>query len=115
FATAIFATLLSSFYTDSESVNLIVPFFSVGLIFISGISFPREAMPLFWQATYYLLPCAPAITGYIKLNSMGADIVAASHEIYTLVAQCFIYGTILYTVCKTKKAGPTDQPSDYLL
>ena len=115
FATAIFATLLSSFYTDSESVNLIVPFFSVGLIFISGISFPREAMPLFWQATYYLLPCAPAITGYIKLNSMGADIVAASHEIYTLVAQCFIYGTILYTVCRTKKAGPTDQPSDYLL
>ncbi len=115
FATAIFATLLSSFYTDSESVNLIVPFFSVGLIFISGISFPREAMPLFWQATYYILPCAPAITGYIKLNSMGADIVAASHEIYTLVAQCFIYGTILYTVCRTKKAGPTDQPSDYLL
>lgn len=94
--TSLFGTLLSYYLPDSESVNLIVPFFSVGLIFISGMSFPREAMPLFWQAAYYIFPCSPAITGYIKLNTMGAPLVAVIPEIAILIIQGLIYGGILY-------------------
>lgn len=98
FVTALSATLLSHFFTDSESVNLIVPFFSVGLIFISGMSFPRESMPLFWQAAYYLFPSSPAITGYIKMTGMGADISAIKPEIIALLIQGAVYGTILYLI-----------------
>ncbi len=112
FATALFATLLSYFFTDSESVNLIVPFFSVGLIFISGMSFPREAMPLFWQASYYLFPSSAAITGYIKLNSMGAPPISILPEILTLILQCFIYGILLFFLCKggRPKSNPYSKP-----
>lgn len=94
--TSLFGTLLSYYLPDSESVNLIVPFFSVGLIFISGMSFPREAIPLFWQAAYYIFPCSPAITGYIKLNTMGAPLAAVIPEIAILIIQGLIYGGILY-------------------
>lgn len=93
--TAIAGTLLSKFIPDSESITLIVPFFSVGLIFLSGMSFPREQMPIFWQALYYVFPCSPAITGYIKLNSMGAPLASAGPEIITLVLQGIIYGILL--------------------
>lgn len=93
--TAIAGTLLSKFIPDSESITLIVPFFSVGLIFLSGMSFPREQMPIFWQALYYAFPCSPAITGYIKLNSMGAPFTSAGPEIITLVLQGIIYSILL--------------------
>lgn len=93
--TAIAGTLLSKFIPDSESITLIVPFFSVGLIFLSGMSFPREQMPMFWQALYYVFPCSPAITGYIKLNSMGAPLTSAVPEIITLILQGIIYGILL--------------------
>ena len=95
FATALFSTVLSFFCPDSESINLIVPFFSIGLIFLSGISFPRESMPLIWQLAYYIIPCPAAITGYIKLNSMGADLYMLRPEIITLAAQSLVYGALI--------------------
>ena len=94
--TAIFATLLSKLFIDSESVNLYIPFFSIGLIFLSGISFPRESMHAIWQLAYYIIPCPAGITGYIKLNSMGAELSAIHPEIITLTIQAIIYGCILY-------------------
>ncbi len=97
--TAIFGRVLALPLDDGESINLIVPFFSVGIIFLSGMSFPREAMPPFWQIAHYLLPASPAITGYIKLNSMGAPFSSIQGEIVTLILQAILYGTVLH-MCK---------------
>lgn len=101
--TAIFGTALSYTLPDKESVTLIVPFFSVGLIFLSGVSFPKEAMPHFWQLFGYLFPSTPAITGYIKLNSMGAPLSAVKNETALLIAQGVLYTIILYMLSKRVK------------
>lgn len=104
-ATATAGYLLSTFFTDSESVNLVVPFFSIGLIFLSGMSFPRECMPWIWQMCYYIFPCTPAITGYIKLNSLGAEFGAVGREILILAIQTIAYLLIgLFITYKKRRA-----------
>lgn len=91
----------SPLFRDSESAILMIPFFSIGLIFLSGMSFPLEQIPLFWRGFYYLFPCSPAVTGYIKLNSMGGNLTSVIPQIITLIVQLIIYTTIaVYVLTK---------------
>ena len=51
---------------------LVFVFTSVILLFISGVSWPKEAIPPFWQAIGYLFPSTPGIQGFIRINTCGA-------------------------------------------
>ena len=97
--TAAFAGAVTLLFKDPEEVMLYVPFFSIGLIFLSGTSFPMVQIPHLWQLAHYLFPTSPGIVGYIKLNSMGGSLHNAAPQIILLGAQLFIYGSIflLYT------------------
>lgn len=81
----------SYFFTDSESPLLMIAFFSVGLIFLSGVSYPLELMPWYWQAVHSLIPAAPATLAYVKLNSMGASLAEIRTEYVTLWIQSLVY------------------------
>lgn len=87
------ATIL---FTDSETAVIMIPFFSVGLVFLSGISYPLELIPWYWKVVHYMLPAAPGTLAYVKLNSMGASIADIKSEYITLWLQCFIY---FFTAC----------------
>lgn len=93
-ATSALGLVVSPLFRDSESCMLMIPFFSIGLIFLSGMSFPLEQIPLFWRGFYYLFPSSPAVTGYVKLNSMDAGFGAILPEIITLLVQLGIYTII---------------------
>lgn len=93
-ATAAFSGCVTLLFKDPEEVMLYVPFFSVGLIFLSGTSFPMVQIPHFWQIAHYLFPTSPAIVGYIKLNSMGGSLHNAAPQIILLLVQLLIYGSI---------------------
>lgn len=103
--TAMAGIAFSPLFRDSESAILMIPFFSIGLIFLSGMSFPLEQIPLFWRGFYYLFPCSPAVTAYVKLNSMGGNIVSIMPQIITLLAQFIIYTAIALRVV-TRKTPP---------
>lgn len=92
--TTMAAIALSPLFRDSESAILMIPFFSIGLIFLSGMSFPLEKIPLFWRGFYYLFPSSPAVTGYVKLNSMGGDLTTIVPQIITLLAQLIFYTAV---------------------
>ncbi|MBE6224254.1 MAG: ABC transporter permease [Bacteroidales bacterium] len=96
-----FAAAFTLFIKDTEEIMLYVPFFSIGLIFLSGTSFPMVQIPHFWQVVHYLVPTSPGIIGYLKLNSMGGNLHNITPQILLLVAQLFIYGTIFF-VCSRK-------------
>ncbi|MEG1898057.1 MAG: ABC transporter permease [Bacteroidales bacterium] len=100
--TAVAGISFSRLFSDSESAILMIPFFSIGLIFLGGMSFPLEQIPLFWRFFYYLFPSSPAVTGYIKLTTMGANIQAIAPQIITLLIQLAIYITIAATVLRKK-------------
>lgn len=90
-ATCFFGLTGAFFFADSESPILMITFFSVGLIFLSGISYPLELMPWYWKAAHYVIPAPPAVLGFIKLNSMGADMADIKQEYLTLWIQCLVY------------------------
>lgn len=90
-ASSFFGLSISIFFTDSDAPLLMIAFFSVGLIFLSGISYPLELMPWYWKLTHYLIPAAPATLAYVKLNSMGASIAEIHTEYITLWMQCAVY------------------------
>lgn len=90
-ASCFFGLTGSFFFTDSEAPILMIAFFSVGLIFLSGMSYPLELMPWYWQAAHYVFPATPAVLSFIKLNSMGASIHDIETEYTTLWIQCAFY------------------------
>ena len=48
-ATSFLGLAASRYFTDSEAPLLMIAFFSVGLIFLSGVSYPMELMPWYWK------------------------------------------------------------------
>lgn len=59
---------------DRESTFLVFVFTSIAFIFLSGISWPRYAMSEFWQLLGDCIPSTWGVTGYIGLNTSGADL-----------------------------------------
>jgi ABC-2 type transport system permease protein len=91
FATAFFGLACSPFFKDSDAPLLIIAFFSVGLLFLSGISWPLELMPWPWRLLHCLIPAPVGILAFVKANSMGADIADISREMMLLWGQCWVY------------------------
>lgn len=90
-STCLFALSCSIFFKDSDASLLLISFFSVGLIFLSGISYPLDQMPWYWQATHFIFPAAPATLAFVKVNSMGADFSEISQQILVLWIQCMVF------------------------
>ena len=90
-STSFLGLALSRWYTDAEAPVLLITFFSIGLIFLSGVSYPFELMPWYWQCAHYLIPAAPAVLAFIELNSMGATLQDVAPSIIALVLQSLVY------------------------
>ncbi|WP_286083427.1 ABC transporter permease [Parabacteroides goldsteinii] len=90
FASIFLSMTLSGFMTSRESPMLVFVFTSV-MLFISGVSWPKEAIPPFWKAIGYLFPSTPGIQGFIRINTAGASLNEVAHEYRTLWIQAGIY------------------------
>lgn len=101
-ATSFLGLAASRYFTDSEAPLLMIAFFSVGLIFLSGVSYPLELMPWYWQAAHYILPAAPGTLAFVKLNSMGASMADIRPEYITLWMQVVVYFCLAVWVYKEK-------------
>ena len=101
-ATSFLGLAASRYFTDSEAPLLMIAFFSVGLIFLSGVSYPMELMPWYWKVAHYIFPAAPGTLAFVKLNSMGASMADIRPEYITLWIQVFIYFIISIWVYKKK-------------
>lgn len=103
-ATSFFALAVSRWFTDSEAPLLMIAFFSVGYIFLSGVSYPLELMPWYWQAAHYVFPVAPAVLAFVKLNSMCGSLADIWPQMLTLWIQVIIYGAwAVYTTRRVYK------------
>ena len=91
FATAFFGLSCSVFFKDSDAPLLLIAFFSVGLLFLSGISWPLELMPWPWRLLHCLIPAPVGVLAFVKANSMGADWGDISREMILMWGQCVVY------------------------
>lgn len=102
FATAFFGLACSPFFKDSDAPLLLIAFFSVGLLFLSGISWPLELMPWPWRVLHSLLPAPVGTLAFVKANSMGATLADISFEWSLLWMQCVAYFALACIVYKKK-------------
>ena len=89
-ATSFFGLTASLFFTDSDAPLLMIAFFSVGLIFLSGVSYPMELMPWYWKLVHYLIPAAPGDNGLCQAELDGGFDERDTTRIYYLVGTVHI-------------------------
>lgn len=86
-----FGVAVSQLFSHREDVMLVVVFFSLPLLFISGISWPQSAMPAFWEYVASLFPSTFAIRAFVKTSSMSANMGEISSELIALWIQVAVY------------------------
>jgi hypothetical protein len=74
----------------------------VGLIFLSGVSYPLELLPWYWKIWHYIFPAAPGTLGFVKLNTMGADLSDIKLQYIANWAQVGVYFLLSIWVYKKK-------------
>ena len=102
FSTSFLGLALSRWYTDPEAPILFIAFFSIGLIFLSGVSFPLELMPWYWCAVHYIIPAAPATLAFVKLSAMEASLRDIAPELIALCMQTVAYFLLAVAVYRRK-------------
>ncbi len=90
-ASVFFAMTISVFLPNRETGMLVFGIFSLILLFLGGISWPFSNMPGFWRAFGWIFPSTHGIQGYIKINTLGADIQTIAKEYHALWIQTLLY------------------------
>ena len=93
-STSLLGLALSRWYADAEAPVLLIAFFSIGLIFLSGVSYPLELMPWYWRVAHYLIPAPPAVLAYVALTGMDATPRDMWPQLLTLYVQVPVYLTL---------------------
>lgn len=76
---------------NRETGMVMFLFFSVILLFLSGLTWPVSSFPAFWRYFSYIFPGTFGVEGYIKINCMGADFSAIQTEFIALWIQAIVY------------------------
>lgn len=95
-ASTFMAIAYSAFIYRREDCILLYVFMSVPLLFISGVSWPGAAVPEFWKLVGCLFPSTFAINGFVRINSMGANLHQVAHEYYALWIQTGVYFALAF-------------------
>lgn len=90
-ATIFFSMTISVFIPNRETGMMIFGIFSLILLFLGGVSWPYSNIPPFWKVFGWIFPSTHGIQGYIKINTLGADIQTISTEYHTLWLQTILY------------------------
>lgn len=90
-ACTFFAIAGSFLSKEREQPFLLFVFTSVPLMFISGISWPKEGIPAYWIAFSKIFPSTHGIDGFVKMNNMGATLEQVFPEYVSLWILAIIY------------------------
>ena len=73
-----------AFVTEREEVFISWVFTSVLFLFLSGLIWPRYAMPEIWKTLSALCPSTWGVEGFIKMNSNGSSLAQVRTEYINL-------------------------------
>ena len=90
-AAIFFSMTLSVFIQNRETGFVVFLFTSLILLFLSGTTWPMSSVHPFWRTFSMLFPSTFGITGYVKINSMGATISQIDLEYIGLWVQVGFY------------------------
>jgi len=73
-ASSLLGQVLQAFVKERETSLLVIVFMSVVFLFLSGITWPRFAMPWYWRGLGDLIPGVWGVEGFVHMNANGADL-----------------------------------------
>lgn len=83
---------------ERESIFVLWVVTSVVFLFLSGLTWPRYAMPGFWKAISDCIPATWGMEGYIKMNANGASLAQVSRCYINLWILTGVYMVAAYCV-----------------
>jgi len=93
-ATSFLAQAVGAWFTRPENPTLIFLGTSLPQIFLTGFSWPREAMPKPVQAAGYIFPADLAIDGMVRIDQLGASLWEVMRDWRGLWLLAAIYFTL---------------------
>lgn len=97
-ASAMFGMLVAGACTERESAFMVVVFTSLIFLFLSGLTWPRYAMPPFWKTLSDLIPATWGVEGFIRINSNGATLAESARPFWWLWGLAAAYFAIVLGV-----------------
>lgn len=97
--------------TEREMSFMVVVFTSVAFLFLSGLTWPRYAMPQLWQWVGNCVPAMWGVEGFIRINSNGATLAQNSHPYAMLWLLSAVYFTIYYLMLHWRRRHPRPLPA----
>ncbi len=86
-----------------EGVIFFLVVLGMPLFFLSGVSWPAEAMPRVLHAIAFLVPSTTAVPALVRVNQMGADIRSVETTILIQLGLCLAYSTLTVVVERLKE------------
>ncbi len=85
---------LSTLFRHREEPIMWILWSSIPILMLSGVSYPKEAMPQALVALGSLFPSSHAVGAFIRVRDMGATAVEVMPEIVALWIQVVFYGGV---------------------
>ena len=103
-----FSMTLTGAIRHREDIMLMVVFTSIPFLFMSGVSWPQSAIPMFWQYAADLVPSTFGVRGFVRMNTMGArleDVMPEYHALWIQTGVYFLITCIVYRweIIKTRR------------
>lgn len=84
FAVILMGMTIGVFFKNRENAIPFYIFMSVPMLLLTGLSWPREAMPAAWEAISHIFPSTDAASGFARMMTMGASMAEISSEHFWL-------------------------------
>lgn len=85
---------LSTFFNKRENSIIFMVFLSPLALFLSGLSWPVEAIPNWLNKLALVFPSTIMVPNFLRVRTMGADITQVSNGIFSLWTQTIIYALL---------------------
>lgn len=85
---------------ERETVFVLWVITSVAFLFLSGLTWPRFAMPEFWRYLSDLVPATFGVEGFIRMNTNGATLAQVRGDYISLWILAGVYIVIAFLVQK---------------
>ncbi|WP_370674953.1 ABC transporter permease [Pleomorphomonas sp. PLEO] len=86
-----------------EGVIFFLVVLGMPLFFLSGVSWPAEAMPKLLHAIAFVIPSTTAVPALVRVNQMGADLKSVETTIFIQLGLCFAYSMLALIVDQAKR------------
>lgn len=99
---------ISMLFRRREHSIMALVFFSPIVLFLSGLSWPKTAIPHLLGLIAQIFPSTTMVPAYLRVRTMGVPISAVKHELLFLLCQMIVYFLIAsagYKISVIRQAG----------